>query len=70
MRPLTEAEREQSALGPAFPDITFEQLLADGPLANRVRSLNPLRYREIRQDYLYRSGQEKRPEGYYDGGAQ
>jgi hypothetical protein len=66
-RPLTQEEIDQSAIGPAFPDLKFEDLLADGRLANRVRTLNPARYAELKQDYLYRNGFERRPDDAYDG---
>jgi hypothetical protein len=48
--------------------VTFEQILAQGVLGTRVFKLNPARYREIHQDWLYRTGREPRPASFYDGG--
>ena len=65
--PLTAEDIARSKDAPQFPDVTFEQMLADGRLADRIVRLNPVRYREIRADYNYRTGREARPAGFYDG---
>ena len=66
---LTDEQLEQSALGPKFDAVTPAQIFgpaADGALAQRVYSLNPKRYRQLRQEFAWASGFEKRPENFYD----
>jgi hypothetical protein len=70
MQDLTEAQREQSqaasAAGQTFASVTYEMLLKDHLLAQRVYSINPQRYREIRETYEFTSGLKRRPEGFFD----
>lgn len=70
MADLTETQREQSAnadaQGLTFSGIKFEQLLADGALSQRCYRVNPVRYRQIRQEYLWATNQERRPADFYD----
>jgi hypothetical protein len=65
-KPLSQDELDQSAIGPKFDNVKFEDLLRDGALAQRVRTLNPARYRDLRQDYLWRTGAEPRPANAFD----
>jgi hypothetical protein len=69
MRQLTEAELEQSEVGPSFAGVTAEQLFSarsDFALASRVQRTNPRRYLELRQEWQFVSGAEPRPSSYWD----
>lgn len=66
MTKLSEEQLEISKTGPRFESVTAEHLLTDLPLAERVMRLNPVRYREIQQDYRYRVGIDKRPYNFFD----
>jgi hypothetical protein len=66
---LTDEQAEQAEHGPKFADVRPEQLFGpagDGALASRIARLNIARYRELHQQYLWDSGQEKRPANFYD----
>ena len=63
---LTDEQAEQAEHGPKFESVTWQQMMADGALASRIARLNLARYRELRQQFLWESGQEPRPVGYYD----
>ena len=66
---LTDEQAEQAEHGPKFETVRPEQLFgpaADFALANRISRLNLARYRELRQQYLWDTGQEPRPANYYD----
>lgn len=72
MRQLTEAEREAIAASEAqgidFVQVTPEMLFsakADGALSQKVHSLRPDRYYALKQEWLYQSGQERRPLEYW-----
>ena len=63
------AEQEQCAVAPKFEKVTPEMLFGKGcefALANRVWQLNPARYKELRHQHRWATGQDKRPEGFYD----
>jgi hypothetical protein len=66
---LTDDQIAQSETGPKFETVRPEQLFgpaADFALANRVSKLNLARYRELHREYLWQTGQEPRPVGFYD----
>jgi hypothetical protein len=68
MRNFTVKELEQSANAPKFSQVTAKQLFsknADAGLANRVRMQNRLRYQELKQEWLWQTGQERRPDSHY-----
>jgi hypothetical protein len=69
MRELTAKELEQSASGPKFESIKPADLFsatASCALAQRVRTQNPRRYFELRLEWQYITGQEQRPDSFYD----
>ena len=66
---LTDEQIEQCASAPKFESVTPAMLFGpacDFALANRVCKLNKARYLELRQQYRWDTGQDKRPEGFYD----
>ena len=66
---LTNEQTSQAEHGPKFETVRPEQLFgpaADFALANRISRLNLARYRELKQQYLWDTGQEPRPANYYD----
>jgi hypothetical protein len=72
MRQLSEQEREDSATaeaaGQMFAGVTPAQIFsaaADGVLAQQIHRLNPARYYQLKQEWLFESGQERRPLTYY-----
>jgi hypothetical protein len=65
---FTEEQAEQEAT-PKFESVEPSQIFgptADGPLAHRVCRLNKARYLELRQQYMWDTGQERRPDNFYD----
>jgi hypothetical protein len=61
-------ELERSENGPKFESVTPEQLFSsksDGALAYRVLRSNPQRYRELRTQWEYISGQREWPDSHY-----
>jgi hypothetical protein len=68
MRPLTRVELERSERAQKFEGVTPQMLFsatADGKLADTVHRVNPARYRELKQEWAYLSGAERRPDSYY-----
>lgn len=68
-RQFTRQELEISANGPKFESVTPEQLFSKDSnpmLAMQVRTRNPVRYFELKEEYLYRTGQMKRPDNHFD----
>jgi hypothetical protein len=67
--PLSQEQLEQSALGPKFENVSPEMLFSSGfdaILAARIYKLNPARYRELRQQHRWNTGQDRRPDNFYD----
>ena len=68
-REFTAEELETSAAGPKFADVTPAMLFsktANAMLAMQVRTRNAVRYAELKQQWLYESGQQKRPDSHYE----
>jgi hypothetical protein len=66
--PLSPEELAQSERGPAFAEVTAAQLFSaqsDGALALRVRRLNPARYRALKLEWQYETGQLARPDSHF-----
>lgn len=69
MRRLNKAEIERSDRGPTFATVTPEMLFsrdADGALAYRVRTMNPRKYEELKEQWRYTTGELRRPDSYYN----
>jgi hypothetical protein len=69
MRELTAQEIRRSKTAPSYANVSVEQVF--GPrseygLALRLQKANPARYAELRLEWLYISGQERRPDSFYD----
>jgi hypothetical protein len=67
-RQLTADELEQSQNAPTFESVKPQDIFgpkADPNLAMRVQQ-NPVRFRELRLEYLYESGQLRRADSDYD----
>ena len=66
---LTEAQKEISLTGPKFADVRPDQIAgptADGRLAQRIFLQNPQKYRDLVQEDLWATGQERRPDSFYE----
>jgi hypothetical protein len=68
MRELTREELRRSETGPSFANVRPADLFGTSSsfeLASRVRRENPLRYRELRQEWDYICG-KPRPSDHFN----
>ena len=68
-RPFTADEQERSANGPRYEHVKPSDLWGkggDSNLAMAIIKKNPVRYRELQQEWRYEQRLERCPDSHYD----